>query len=140
MAAPVAVAFLARRVEHWRGIVASACEQCGRNRVPEVVEPTALGVDQVINMRSESTLNPDFSLRSFSFALSTDNSASGLAAPGRSDAGGTNLEIRGGVDGRRLRVVVGAPGEEGTERIIPVDGSKSRMSAIWPARLVIDPP
>jgi 16S rRNA (uracil1498-N3)-methyltransferase len=25
-----------RRVEHWRGIVASACEQCGRNRLPEV--------------------------------------------------------------------------------------------------------
>lgn len=26
----------ARRVEHWRGVVASACEQCGRNRLPEV--------------------------------------------------------------------------------------------------------
>lgn len=25
-----------RRVEHWRGVVASACEQSGRNRVPEV--------------------------------------------------------------------------------------------------------
>jgi 16S rRNA (uracil1498-N3)-methyltransferase len=25
-----------RRVEHWRGVVASACEQCGRNRLPEV--------------------------------------------------------------------------------------------------------
>ncbi len=30
-----------RRLEHWRGVVASACEQCGRNRLPEVqpVEP-----------------------------------------------------------------------------------------------------
>lgn len=27
-----------RRVEHWRGVVASACEQCGRNRLP-VVSP-----------------------------------------------------------------------------------------------------
>lgn len=26
----------ARRVEHWRGVAASACEQCGRNRVPAV--------------------------------------------------------------------------------------------------------
>jgi 16S rRNA (uracil1498-N3)-methyltransferase len=26
-----------RRVEHWRGIVAAACEQSGRNRLPEVV-------------------------------------------------------------------------------------------------------
>jgi len=25
-----------KRLEHWRGVVASACEQCGRNRVPEV--------------------------------------------------------------------------------------------------------
>jgi 16S rRNA (uracil1498-N3)-methyltransferase len=26
-----------RRVEHWRSVAASACEQCGRNRVPEVL-------------------------------------------------------------------------------------------------------
>ena len=26
-----------RRLEHWRGVVTSACEQCGRNQVPEVV-------------------------------------------------------------------------------------------------------
>ena len=26
----------ARRVEHWRGIVRSACEQCGRNQIPDV--------------------------------------------------------------------------------------------------------
>ncbi len=25
-----------RRVEHWRGVAIAACEQCGRNRVPEV--------------------------------------------------------------------------------------------------------
>jgi len=27
-----------KRVEHWQRIVASACEQCGRNRLPEVAE------------------------------------------------------------------------------------------------------
>ena len=26
-----------RRVEHWQNLVAAACEQCGRNRVPEVL-------------------------------------------------------------------------------------------------------
>lgn len=31
-----------RRVEHWRGVAASACEQCGRNRVPDVGELKAL--------------------------------------------------------------------------------------------------
>lgn len=33
---------LTRKVQHWRGIVVGACEQCGRNRLPELREPTAL--------------------------------------------------------------------------------------------------
>ena len=32
----------AKRVEHWRQIVIGACEQCGRNRVPEVAAISAL--------------------------------------------------------------------------------------------------
>jgi 16S rRNA (uracil1498-N3)-methyltransferase len=32
-----------RKLEHWRAIAIAACEQCGRNRVPEVSEPAALG-------------------------------------------------------------------------------------------------
>ncbi len=28
-----------RRLEHWQAVVASACEQCGRNRLPEVLAP-----------------------------------------------------------------------------------------------------
>ncbi len=32
----------ARRVEHWRAVAASACEQCGRNRLPVVEEITGL--------------------------------------------------------------------------------------------------
>jgi 16S rRNA (uracil1498-N3)-methyltransferase len=31
-----------RRVAHWRGVVSSACEQCGRNRTPFVAEPQSL--------------------------------------------------------------------------------------------------
>jgi 16S rRNA (uracil1498-N3)-methyltransferase len=31
-----------KRVAHWQGVVASACEQCGRNRVPAVAAPLAL--------------------------------------------------------------------------------------------------
>jgi 16S rRNA (uracil1498-N3)-methyltransferase len=27
----------AKRVEHWRSVVAASCEQCGRNRLPEVL-------------------------------------------------------------------------------------------------------
>ena len=31
-----------KRVAHWQGVVASACEQCGRNRVPAVAAPQTL--------------------------------------------------------------------------------------------------
>ena len=31
-----------RRVEHWRGVVVAACEQCGRNRIPEVAALSGL--------------------------------------------------------------------------------------------------
>jgi len=31
-----------RRVDHWRRVVIGACEQCGRNRVPEVCPPQSL--------------------------------------------------------------------------------------------------
>ncbi len=33
----------ARRVGHWQEVAVAACEQCGRNRVPAVAGPVALG-------------------------------------------------------------------------------------------------
>jgi 16S rRNA (uracil1498-N3)-methyltransferase len=33
---------LARKVQHWRAIVVGACEQCGRNRLPDLWEPLPL--------------------------------------------------------------------------------------------------
>ena len=33
----------AKRREHWRGVVIAACEQCGRNRLPEILPPAAYG-------------------------------------------------------------------------------------------------
>jgi len=32
----------AKKVQHWRGIAVAACEQCGRNVVPEIAAPVAL--------------------------------------------------------------------------------------------------
>lgn len=31
-----------KRVEHWRGVIVAACEQCGRNRIPEIYAPVTL--------------------------------------------------------------------------------------------------
>ncbi|MEF8732682.1 MAG: 16S rRNA (uracil(1498)-N(3))-methyltransferase [Candidatus Accumulibacter phosphatis] len=43
-----------RRLEHWRGVVAAACEQCGRNRLPEVAAPES--VDDWLQRRRESNV------------------------------------------------------------------------------------
>ncbi|MFZ9873207.1 MAG: 16S rRNA (uracil(1498)-N(3))-methyltransferase [Steroidobacteraceae bacterium] len=31
-----------RKWQHWRAVAAAACEQCGRNRLPEILEPCSL--------------------------------------------------------------------------------------------------
>jgi len=31
-----------KRIEHWRKVVIAACEQCGRNRIPQIVEMDSL--------------------------------------------------------------------------------------------------
>ena len=33
-----------KRLRHWRGIAIAACEQCGRNRLPEIASPQPLSV------------------------------------------------------------------------------------------------
>ena len=33
---------VAKRVEHWSGVLIAACEQCGRNRIPEIDAPVTL--------------------------------------------------------------------------------------------------
>jgi 16S rRNA (uracil1498-N3)-methyltransferase len=32
----------ARKAAHWHAVAVAACEQCGRNRVPDIAEPLAL--------------------------------------------------------------------------------------------------
>ena len=90
----------------------------------QLLRLTTLGQAQVINLRSEATLNRDLSLRSFSFAMSTDNAASSLTAPTRRRSPmGTAFEVQGGVDSDRLRVMVRQGGDaEKREQIIPLDG------------------
>jgi 16S rRNA (uracil1498-N3)-methyltransferase len=43
-----------KRVTHWQGVVASACEQCGRNQVPGVAPPLTLA--QWLGQQSSSRL------------------------------------------------------------------------------------
>lgn len=44
-----------KRIEHWRGVLIAACEQCGRNRVPEIHAPVALP-EALSSLATESTV------------------------------------------------------------------------------------
>ena len=33
-----------KKIDHWRGIVTSACEQCGRSQIPDIAGPESLAV------------------------------------------------------------------------------------------------
>jgi 16S rRNA (uracil1498-N3)-methyltransferase len=56
----------ARKHEHWRGVLRSACEQCGRNRVPELL-PAARVAEALASMNQPLRL-----------LLEPDDSAQGL--------------------------------------------------------------
>ena len=34
---------LQKRLQHWQSLIISTCEQCGRNRIPDICVPTVLG-------------------------------------------------------------------------------------------------
>jgi 16S rRNA (uracil1498-N3)-methyltransferase len=46
---------VAKRVDHWRGVVIAACEQCGRNRLPVVSPPISLA-DAVASTQTQSSV------------------------------------------------------------------------------------
>jgi 16S rRNA (uracil1498-N3)-methyltransferase len=55
----------ARKLQHWQGVLIAACEQCGRNTLPALDEPTTLR-DFVRNSPATETrvlLSPEGSLR-----------------------------------------------------------------------------
>ena len=49
-----------KRMAHWRSVIVSACEQSGRTRVPELVQPVALGqiATQLADDAVKFTLDP----------------------------------------------------------------------------------
>lgn len=75
-----------RKREHWQSIVVSACEQCGRNRVPDVLEVASLG--EALKAPAEGALR----------CL--------LAA----DASGSLAEVAAGAPGGRLVLLIGPEG------------------------------
>ncbi len=59
-----------KKLQHWRAIAIAACEQCGRNRVPDVAAPMALH-ELFADIPPQSTrvlLSPDGTLRASDLA------------------------------------------------------------------------
>ncbi len=89
----------ARRLEHWQGIVASACEQCGRNRLPEVLPPQSLARACQLAATSPASVR---------LVLAPGASASLAAAASAAEAGASDVALligpEGGLSEAELRV------------------------------------
>jgi 16S rRNA (uracil1498-N3)-methyltransferase len=72
----------ARKVQHWRAIAIAACEQSGRNQVPEIETPTALY--EMLEQRTASgaalILSPGAALR-IADVPATESGATVLIGP-----------------------------------------------------------
>jgi 16S rRNA (uracil1498-N3)-methyltransferase len=104
-----------RRAAHWQGVAQAACEQCGRNRVPEV----ALALN----------------LRDWLVGLGTpaaDELRCMLAAPRQGEAQGV-AEWRAGLAAvRRLRVLSGPEGGFGPDEILAAERAGFRALSLGP--------
>ena len=92
-----------RRLEHWQGIVASACEQCGRNRLPEVLAPQSLAAACQLAATSPASVR---------LVLAPGATASLAAAASAAEAGASEVALligpEGGLSEAELRVAAQA--------------------------------
>jgi len=100
-----------RRLAHWQAVAVSACEQCGRNRVPQL--HTLRDLDDACSEADPASLrlllDPD-AAESFPAALASAAAATSAAAPGTAAAPSVTLLVgpEGGLtaqesDGARQR-------------------------------------
>ncbi len=79
-----------KKSQHWRGITVSACEQCGRNRLPELDSPLELHEFLAANVAGETRL-----LLSPTAELTVDDLAATGAAPTAAPALGAIVVLIG---------------------------------------------
>ena len=70
----------AKKLAHWRRIAIAACEQCGRNRIPEIREPVALDRYRAPEPSSKVLLSPSGTGRLADLAISPLTLAAGPEA------------------------------------------------------------
>lgn len=71
-----------KKMQHWRGVLASACEQCGRARLPQILEPQSLANFAAGDASSRRfALDPDAGQTLAVVALEKEASVSLLVGP-----------------------------------------------------------
>lgn len=71
-----------KKIQHWRAVLASACEQSGRARLPQILEPQSLASFAAIDASNRRfVLDPDAGQRLTGMGLGKDESVSLLIGP-----------------------------------------------------------
>jgi 16S rRNA (uracil1498-N3)-methyltransferase len=93
-----------RRREHWQAVAISACEQCGRNRVPEVGNPVTLeqALDQVSGFSLKLSLRGDARMRPADLPDDPEQVCIAIGPEGGFDNGEQDALAGAGFGGLRL--------------------------------------
>lgn len=93
-----------KKMQHWRGVLTSACEQCGRAQLPQILEPQSLA-EFIVADRSQQRfiLDPEARQTLTEANVTTDQSLTLVIGPegGLSEQDLTLLRI-GGFEGLKL--------------------------------------
>mgnify|MGYP000912328920 CR=1 FL=1 len=93
-----------RRRGHWQQVAISACEQCGRNRVPQISDPVSLedGLAQVEAFALKLTLRADATMRIAQLPESPPEACIAIGPEGGFDDREYQLLEQAGFQGLRL--------------------------------------
>jgi 16S rRNA (uracil1498-N3)-methyltransferase len=89
----------ARKREHWQAVAASACEQCGRNRVPAVALPLALPAALAALRDTAAARDSGVQTLKLLLAAATDEATLPGLLANLSPAAGTTVALLAGPEG-----------------------------------------
>ncbi|MDP3087717.1 MAG: 16S rRNA (uracil(1498)-N(3))-methyltransferase [Methylotenera sp.] len=120
-----------KRVEHWQNVVISACEQCGRSKIPKVLTPISLLPWLASNPEDGATrilLNPIAAKRLAELPSPTQNIQASIQLLIGAEGGLTNTEIKAALDHGFQSILLGP-------RILRTETAAltaiSAMQALW---------
>lgn len=85
---------IAKKVEHWQGVAIAACEQCGLNRVPQLIPPIA-----ITDFIQQTPIKSDKLLRKLVLAVPSENRISQTFKPTSIDFSQTDFCLLIGAEG-----------------------------------------